>query len=79
MKAIAAGNVVAVDLVTRSLVREANRRMVAVGVMQCHLLCVIELRGAGGGTCLHQIFGDLGLAVHQNSFTAGVFFDIDTP
>ena len=33
VEAIATGNVVAVDMVTRSLVREANRRMVAVRIM----------------------------------------------
>src|SRR6516165_1022431 len=73
MKAVAAGNEVASDLVAPAPGAIAHPRPIAGNAVHAHVLRRIDGRGAGSVSAIHEIFGDLGLAVDHHGFAGQLF------
>ena len=67
MKAVATGDKIAGDFVRCALRFISDARPVAVNIVQSHIMGGINRRRTEGGTTVHQVLGDLGLAVDHHS------------
>src|SRR5215472_19379273 len=63
MKAIAAGYKIADDLAFDAVLMVAHARLISGNVMQTGARRLVDRRNTGGAARLHQVMGDLGLAI----------------
>ena len=66
MEAVAAGDHVALELVLRAVVAEADAGPVALELVDGHVLDLEQQRPPGGEPGLDQVLDDLGLAVDDD-------------
>src|SRR5690606_32799244 len=64
--AVAAGDEVAVQFLLDALVPVADLRAIGLDVMQADILGLVDGGGAGRGPPLHEVPGDLGLAIDDD-------------
>src|SRR5262249_12485154 len=73
VKAVAAGDEIAGDLVGLAVGAIAHTRRIAGNIVHAHALRRIDSRSARGGTSVHEIFGDFGLAVDHDGLAGQLF------
>ncbi len=76
MEAVAAGDVIAGQVLRHAAGREADHRAVAVEPVQRHVRGLVDRSAAAGVARLHQVARDLGLAVDRD-VAAGEAADVD--
>jgi hypothetical protein len=76
VKAVAAGDEIAIDRLRLAVGPIGHARPFAQNIVQRDILRLVDGRGAGGGAAVHQILGDLGLPVDHDGL-AGQRLEVD--
>ena len=79
MEAIAAGDVVAIQAQPFAVAFEGHVGALTLQVVQAHLGGLVDGSGAAGFAGLHEVAGDLGLAVDHHRLAAAQALQVDAP
>src|SRR5690606_3621417 len=75
--AVAAGDEIAIDAVGYPILLIGDIRSVAIEIIGLDVRRLIDGRAAGRFPLVHEVVGDLGLAVDDHPFAAGEFVQVD--